>query len=111
MSKATSNKQQATSNKQDSTDLLCVGQGNCLREGINCGNNNSCERLQGIRELPRKCRNHSGTIRRVINGKFCDTKDMYMVDIDKPIANTIVARYYKGIEGDYSNAVLVEYYE
>ena len=34
---------------------------------------------------------------------------MYLENIGKKIANTVLARYYKGLEGDNSNAVLVEY--
>ena len=58
-----------------------------------------------------KIRNHPATVRRVVSGKFLGVDGMYLQDIDKKIANTVLARYYKGLEADNSNAVLVEFYE
>ena len=58
-----------------------------------------------------KCINHPATIGRSINGTFLKVDGMYLKDIDKKIANAVVARYYKGLEADNSNAVLVEFYE
>ena len=52
--------------------------------------------------------NHAATIRRSINGVFLSSDNIRISDIDKPIANTILARLYKGIEGDNSNCVVVE---
>ena len=53
--------------------------------------------------------NHPATIRRSINGVFLGVDCLYIDDIDKEIANTVLARYYKGLEGDNSNCVVVEY--
>ena len=47
----------------------------------------------------------------MIGGKFLGVDGMYLQDIDKKIANTVLARYYKGLEADNSNAVLVEFYK
>ena len=47
----------------------------------------------------------------MIGGKFLGVDGMYLQDIDKQIANTVLARYYKGLEADNSNAVLVEFYK
>lgn len=58
-----------------------------------------------------KCINHPATIGRSKDGVFLDMDEMYLKDIDKKIANAVVARYYKGLEADNSNAVLVEFYE
>lgn len=58
-----------------------------------------------------KCRNYPTTIRRVLNGKFLDMDEMYLQSVGKKIANTVCSRYWKGLEADNSNAVLVEFYE
>ena len=58
-----------------------------------------------------KVRNHPATIGRSLNGMFLGIDEMYLKDIDKKIANAVCARYYKGLEADNSNAVLVEFYE
>jgi hypothetical protein len=44
-----------------------------------------------------------------MGGEFLGTESMYLENIGKKIANTVLARYYKGLEGDNSNAVLVVY--
>lgn len=54
-----------------------------------------------------KIENYPATMRRVLNGKFLDVKDIYVSDFNKDIVNTVLARYYKGIEGDCSNCVVV----
>lgn len=53
--------------------------------------------------------NYPATIKRSINGKFVSVKDMFVEDVGKDIANTIMARYYKGIESQDSNCVIVKY--
>lgn len=54
-------------------------------------------------------KNFGCTVRKVIDGVFVSSDEMYIDNIGKKIANTVVSRYYKGIEGDNSNAVLVVY--
>lgn len=49
------------------------------------------------------------TVRRSISGVFISTNEMYLGNIGKTIANAVLSRYYKGLEGDNSNAVLVVY--
>ena len=49
------------------------------------------------------------TIRRSIGGAFLSANEMYLDYIGKTVANAVLSRYYKGLEGDNSNAVLVVY--
>lgn len=51
------------------------------------------------------------TVRKVKDGKFLSVNEMYLENIGKKIANTILSRYCKGLEADNSNAVLVVYEE
>lgn len=46
-------------------------------------------------------------MRRSINGKFLSVDEIFIEDINKEIANTVLARYWKGIEADNSNCVIV----
>lgn len=55
-----------------------------------------------------KINNHPATIGRSIDGVFLGVEGMFLKDIDKEIANAVLSRYYKGLEADNSNAVLVE---
>jgi len=57
----------------------------------------------------RNKKQYPATIRRSMGGEFLGTESMYLENIGKKIANTVLARYYKGLEGDNSNAVLVVY--
>ena len=106
MSLETRNKKQETRN---SNDLLSACQGECFRERNGNINNNPFKRLQRIGKLQRQCRNYPATIAKSIDGVFISAGEMYLKDIGKKVANCVVARYYKGIEGDNSNAVLVVY--
>ena len=67
------------------------------------------ERLEENGDILFKCSNYPATVRRSINGKFLSVDELYIDDIGKEIANTVLARYWKGIEGDNSNCVVVEY--
>ena len=53
--------------------------------------------------------NYPATMRRSINGKFLSIDEIFVEDINKEIANTVLARYWKGIEADNSNCVVVKY--
>jgi hypothetical protein len=46
------------------------------------------------------------TSRRSDSG-FLPSKDMYIVNVGTNVGGCILARYFKGIEGDGSNAVIV----
>ena len=89
--------------------MLSACQGECFRERNKSCNNDSFKGLQGPWQLQRKCRNYPATIGRSLDGVFLGADSMYLKDIGKKIANTVLARYYKGFEGDNSIAVLVEY--
>ena len=52
---------------------------------------------------------YPATVRRSIDGVFLSANEIYLDYIGKTIANTVLSRYYKGLEGDNSNAVLVVY--
>lgn len=41
------------------------------------------------------------------DGKFLSSSEMTMKNLGKELANTVCARYYKGIEGDNADAVIV----
>ena len=58
-----------------------------------------------------RCKNIPITIRKVRNGKFLNSKEIFICNIGHKIANSIIAGYYKGIDGDNRNAVLVEFYK
>ena len=109
----TRNKKQETRNKKQETrnnnDLLSACQGECFRKRNKSCNNDSFKGLQRSWQLQRKCRNYPATIGRSLNGVFLGTDSMYLKDIGKTVANTVLSRYYKGLEGDNSNAVLVMY--
>lgn len=47
------------------------------------------------------------TTSRVVNGKFADVDDLSLININKTESGAVVSRYYKGIEGDHSDAVIV----
>ena len=42
------------------------------------------------------------------NGKFLSCNDMFVKDINPNIATTIISGYYKGMDRDNANGVLVE---
>lgn len=44
---------------------------------------------------------------RISDGSFLPSKDMYIVNIGTNVGGCILARYFKGIEGNNSNAVIV----
>jgi hypothetical protein len=52
--------------------------------------------------------NIPATIMRNRGGEFLSCDEMYVGDVGKKIANTILQRIYKGIEGANSNCVIVE---
>ena len=56
-----------------------------------------------------KCHNYPATIRRSKDGKFLSVKDMFIEDLGKDRDNAILARYYKGLEAESSNCVIVKY--
>ena len=41
------------------------------------------------------------------NGKFLSCNDMFIKDVDSDIATTIISGYYKGMDRDNANGVLV----
>ena len=86
-------------------------QGFSVRETNGYCINDNGKGLQGIRKLSGKCSNYPCTVRKVKDGKSLSADEMYLESINKKLANTVVARYYKGLEGDNSNAVLVIVYE
>lgn len=46
-------------------------------------------------------------VRRSEAGKFISVTEMSLKNIGKELANTVTARYWKGIEGDNADAVIV----
>jgi len=99
-----------TTNKQ-CNDLLSFGSGNEISEGNGHSDDLACKGLERNGNLLLKCRNYPATIRRSLNGKFLSVNDISIIDINKEIANTVLARYWKGIEADNSNCVIVCEYE
>ena len=51
------------------------------------------------------------TVRKQKDGSFLRNSEIYIENVNKKIANSIISGYYKGIEGDNRNAVLVVVYE
>lgn len=51
--------------------------------------------------------NVSITIGKRKNGAFVSNDEMFIKDIDSDVANTIIAGYYKGMDRDNANGVLV----
>lgn len=47
------------------------------------------------------------TTSRVVNRKFADVDYLSLININKTESGAVVSRYYKGIEGDHSDAVIV----
>ena len=48
------------------------------------------------------------TIGKKQNGKFLSCNDMFVKDINPDIATTIISGYYKGMDRDNANGVLIE---
>jgi len=44
---------------------------------------------------------------RVGGGKWVSTKELRLININMPTSGTLLSRYWKGIEGDHSTAVIV----
>ena len=47
------------------------------------------------------------TISKKQDGRFLSCNDMFIKDIDSDIATTIISGYYKGMDRDNANGVLV----
>ena len=98
-------------NKQTkySNDMSSIRSGNEVSQTDRYSNDPVSKGLERNGNILFKCRNCPATIRRSRDGKFLSVKDMFVEDLGKDIANTILARYYKGLEAESSNCVIVKY--
>ena len=87
-------------------DLFSRRSGNKIHQGNRYSNDTSCKGLERSGNLLFKCCNSPATVRRSINGKFLSVDEIFITDVNKEIANTVLARYWKGIEANNSNCVI-----
>ena len=63
--------------------------------------------MQGGCKQPMIIENISCTTSRVNKGEFSSSQDLKLINVGQEEAGTILSRYWKGIEGDHSNAIIV----
>lgn len=63
--------------------------------------------MQGGYKQPMIIENISCATSRVNKGEFASSQDLKLINVGQEEAGTILSRYWKGIEGDHSNAIIV----
>lgn len=63
--------------------------------------------MQGGYKQPMIIENIPCATSRVSKGEFVSSQDLKLINVGQEEAGTILSRYWKGIEGDHSNAIIV----